>query len=281
MGKVFVIDYSMCSGCYRCQLACKDEFVGNDWSPYSAPEPITGQFWMKIIEHEKGTLPKVRVWYQHVLCQHCDNAPCIAAAKNGAIYKRSDGLVIIDPVKSVGQKQLVAACPYGAIYWNDALNIPQKCTGCAHILDGKAGIPSAYPLTVPMCVEACHTSCITFGEEADLQDLISQAEVLHPEYGTKPRVYYLNTPKMFIAGAVYDVKADEYLEGAAVSATDLETGAVYAAQTDSFGDFWLENVDANHSFTVNIALAGYLPKTVQAYTGKDVNLGEIALLPKG
>jgi tetrathionate reductase subunit B len=277
--KAFVIDLNRCSGCYRCQISCKDEYVGNDWSPYSKPEPDTGQFWMKIVEQERGTIPKVKVTYMHIPCQHCDNAPCIKSATNGAIYKRSDGLVIIDPVKSVGQKQLVAACPYGAIYWNDSLNIPQKCTGCAHIVDGNAGIPAAYPLNVPRCVDSCHTSAISFGEEADLQSLISKAEVFHPEYGTTPRVYYLGLPKPFIAGQVFDSQADEVLIGAAVTGTDLASGDIFTAQTDSFGDFWLKELKWNHTYSVKIELQGYYPKTIGAVqTGKDVNLGDIALL---
>jgi tetrathionate reductase subunit B len=232
---------------------------------------------MKIVEHEKGTMPKVRVWYQHIMCQHCDNAPCIAAAKNGAIYKRSDGLVIIDPVKSVGQKQLVAACPYGAIYWNSALNIPQKCTGCAHIVDGNAGIPAAYPLNVPRCVDNCHTSAITFGEEADLQALISKAEVLHPEYGTKPRVYYLNLPKLFIAGTLYDPAADEIIQGATVTATDLATGNVYSTTTDSFGDFWFNDLLGGKTYELNITATGFFTKKMEVYLKDDKNVGDIPL----
>lgn len=232
---------------------------------------------MKILEKERGTIPKVRVTYTPLLCQHCDDAPCIAAATNGAIYKRSDGLVIIDPVKSVGQTQLVAACPYGAIYWNETLNIPQKCTGCAHIVDGNAGIPAAYPLNVPRCVDSCHTSAITFGEEADLQDLISKAETLNPEYGTKPRVYYLNVPKTFMAGEVYDEVADEVIEGATVTATDLETGEAYGTQTDDMGDFWLENLPVNRAFDVSVSANGYMSRKKMVFLNEDKNIGEMPL----
>ena len=199
--KVFYIDLSLCVGCYDCQIACKDEHSGNDWSPYSLPEPDTGQFWLKVNEMERGTIPKVVKSYIPVLCMHCHNAPCIKAATGGAVYKRSDGMVIIDPVLSVGQTQLVASCPYGAIYWNDALNIPQKCTACAHILDSASGQTDP-GLTMPRCIDNCPTGAIQFLDDTDsaTQALISHAEVLHPEYGTKPRVYYLNLPEPFIAG---------------------------------------------------------------------------------
>ena len=49
MGKVLVINYDICNGCYNCQVACKDEHVANDWSPIAKPQPDTGQFWNKVL----------------------------------------------------------------------------------------------------------------------------------------------------------------------------------------------------------------------------------------
>jgi tetrathionate reductase subunit B len=117
MGKVFVIDVGICNGCYSCQISCKDEHVGNDWSPIAKPQPDAGQFWMKLEEHICGTVPKVKMHYIPLLCQHCDNAPCIPACPIKAIYKREDSLVIIDANKCNGCKACVDACPYHAIYW--------------------------------------------------------------------------------------------------------------------------------------------------------------------
>ena len=200
MAKTFVIDIGKCCGCYNCQLACKDEHVDNDWTPYAKPQPDTGQFWMKIQENVCGTVPKVRMHYIPLLCQHCDAAPCIPACKDGAIEKRDDGLVLIDPEKCTGCKDCMTACPYGVIYFNDGLNLAQKCTGCAHLLD------NGY--TMPRCVEACPTDAIVFGEEEDLKDLIAGAVVLQPEAGARPRVYYRNIPGKFISGTVYDPVAN-------------------------------------------------------------------------
>ena len=45
--------------------------------------------------------------YTAIPCMHCDNATCVKLAQNGAIYKRTDGIVIIDPKKAVGQKELL------------------------------------------------------------------------------------------------------------------------------------------------------------------------------
>ena len=101
--KVFVIDVGICVGCYGCQFVCKDEHVGNDWSPIAKPQPDTGQFWMRLDEHIRGTVPKVEMHYVPTPCMHCDDAPCMPACPiEGAIYKREDGLVIIDPEKCTG-----------------------------------------------------------------------------------------------------------------------------------------------------------------------------------
>ena len=47
MAKVMIIDITKCNGCYNCQVACKDEHVGNDWTPIAKPQPEIGQFWMR------------------------------------------------------------------------------------------------------------------------------------------------------------------------------------------------------------------------------------------
>ena len=132
--KVFIFDLDRCNGCHNCQIACKDEHVDNDWSPIARPQPDTGQFWCKVDEEVCGKTPHVRVNYLPRLCNHCDDAPCMKAFPQ-AVYKRPDGLVIIDPEKAQGVEGLAESCPYGAIYWNGELGLAQKCTGCAHLLD--------------------------------------------------------------------------------------------------------------------------------------------------
>ncbi len=213
--KALVIDINKCNGCYNCQLACKDEHVGNDWTPYAKPQPDTGQFWMRNVDIVRGTVPKVKMAYMHHICQHCDEAPCITACTEKAIYKRDDGIVIIDPEKCAGHRNCVDVCPYGVIYFNDGLNLAQKCTFCAHLVD------KGWKDT--RCADACPTGALTFGEEEDLKDLIRQAEILHPEFKAKPRVYYIGLPKRFVAGAVYDPQEDRCVEGALVTLIDPKT----------------------------------------------------------
>lgn len=268
MSRIFLIDVAKCSGCHNCQLSCKDEHCENDWRPYAAPQPATGQFWCRVTDHTRGSVPKVRMHYIPTLCNHCAAAPCIAAAADGAVYRRPDGLVVIDPEKAVGQRALVDACPYGAIFWNEALSLPQKCTGCAHLLDHGA--------EKPRCVEACPTDALQFGEEADFAEQLQDAVCLHPEYGTAPRVYYRNIPGRFIAGTVYDPVSEEVVIGAVCT---LRSGSgERTAKTDAFGDFWFRDLPENTVCDLTIEAPGYQTKYFPALcTTPDVNVGDIPL----
>jgi Fe-S-cluster-containing dehydrogenase component len=210
--------------------------------------------------------------YEHSICQHCDDAPCIPACNVDAIYKRDDGAVVIDPDKCRGNQMCMSACPYeNVIYFNDSLNIAQKCTFCAHLLDDG--------WKEPRCVDACPTGAFTFGEEEDLKDLIAKAEPLKPWLAhVKPRVYYIGLPKKFIAGALFDKESDECVEDATVTATDTKTGKKHTTKTDSYGDFWLKNL-ADGDYTILVEKAGYLSQKLGPFdaTAKDLNIGDIAV----
>jgi len=268
--KAFVIDLAMCNGCYACQIGCKDEHCGNDWSPYAKPQPNTGHFWLKLNEFERGAHSQVRVSYVPVLCMHCDDAPCIEACPiDGVISRRNDGLVIIDPKKCSGCMSCIDKCPYGCIYYNESLNIAQKCTGCAHLVD------RGWPISVPRCVDNCPNDCIKFGEESDLSSMISQAEILNPEYGLSPRVFYIGLPnKMFVAGTVYDPAEEEVVIDA--TCTLVGESGTFNASTDEFGDFWFEDLVAD-DFTLDIEKAGKVTSMEVSTKQGDVGLGDIPL----
>jgi Fe-S-cluster-containing dehydrogenase component len=224
---------------------------------------------MKVHETVRGSVPKVKMSYVATPCMHCQDAPCIPACKESAIDRRDDGLVLIHAEQCNGCKDCMEACPYDAIYFNEALNLAQKCTGCAHLLD--------QGWKEPRCVDACATGALKFIEVAEDQELFDNAEVLHPEFGTKPLVVYYNLPKRFIGGAVYDPEADECLEGVEVVLTDMNTGQTRTALTDVFGDFWFQQIEAS-VYQVVIKKEGYLHKVIEnVSTEKDINIGDITL----
>jgi len=273
--KVFLIDTKGCNGCYSCQIGCKDEHVANDWTPIAKPMPEIGHFWFKLHQKVRGQVPKVKVAYRPQMCMHCDVPACFDACKHGAKYKREDGLVISDPVKCVGCRNCVDLCPYDSIYFNEDLNIAQKCTGCAHLKDGDE--QGRCWVNETRCTDNCPTVCIRFVDEdsAEAKDFIPKAEVLLPELGTKPRVYYKGLPKKFIGGTAFDPVADEIYEGAEVVLKG--NGTTLTTKTDHFGDFWFEDL-ADGVYNVEIK-AGGKSKVIENVdvTEIDVNVGDIAL----
>jgi molybdopterin-containing oxidoreductase family iron-sulfur binding subunit len=193
-----VIDLKRCIGCYGCQLACKAE--------HGTPP---GVFFARVLKQEEGQYPTVRQLSLPVLCNHCEDAPCIAACPTGASFKWEDGIVDIDHDLCVGCRACMMACPYTNRYFNDQpqhyfpqgatpyeeartqrheQNVVMKCNFCRdRVRDGKP----------PACVANCPTIARTFG---DLDDPLSEISVLikerggftlHPELGTGPAVYYL------------------------------------------------------------------------------------------
>jgi Fe-S-cluster-containing dehydrogenase component len=268
-----IMDATKCNGCYNCFLACKDEYCGNDYLPYSVSQPTTGHFWMKIVEKERGRYPKVKVNYTAVPCMHCEKPSCLKLAQNGAIYQRPDGIVIIDPVKAAGQKNLVSSCPYRVIYWNEETKVAQKCTLCAHLLDKG--------WKEPRCVEACPTGALIFGDIDDPNSEIAKllasgkTEILHPEYRMGEKVSYIGLPKRFVAGAVVFGDTDECAEGVKVI---LEgEGEKQTLATDNYGDFEFEGLAADKEYMVKIEAPGYKSQKIAAKTAIDVYLGDIVL----
>jgi Fe-S-cluster-containing dehydrogenase component len=271
-----LIDVTKCSGCHNCFLACRDEYYDNDYSPYSAPQPLDGHFWMQVKEIERGTYPKPKLDYIPLPCMHCEQAPCIDAAADGAVYRRKDGIVLIDPEKARGQKEIVNACPYRVVFWNKELELPQKCTLCAHRLDEGE--------KEPRCVEACPTGALVFGDLDDPDSEIAKlsaalpAEAYHPEYGAAPLVKYVGIPKRFIAGAV--VRRDVPGECAGGVRVTLEGGGLeLETRSDSYGDFEFEGLEKNTDYRVGIELDGYASMIIEVFTQTDVDLGEIVLEP--
>ena len=106
-----IINVGRCENCYNCVIAERDEHAGNDFPGYAAPAAAVGESPIRILRRVQGSAPMVETTYLPVMCNHCDNAPCMRYAGD-AIRKRDDGIVIIDPVKARGRKDIVKSCPY-------------------------------------------------------------------------------------------------------------------------------------------------------------------------
>jgi Fe-S-cluster-containing dehydrogenase component len=273
-----IIDVAECTNCQLCALAAMDEYVGNDFPGYAAPMPRHGHRWIDILQKERGQAPMIDIAYVPTLCNHCDDAPCIKAARDGAITKRDDGIVLIDPVKAKGQKQLVDACPYGHIWWNEELQIPQHWPFDAHLIDqgwqqtrGQQSCPTG-------AMRAVKLDDAVMARMAREEGL----ETIRPELGTRPRVYYRNLwryAKCFIGGSVSAEARGvvDCVEGARVRL--IRDGAVVAeTATDNYGDFKFDRLDENSgAYTIEIEAPGHAKKSLEAALGASVTLGEIRL----
>jgi hypothetical protein len=86
-------------------------------------------------------------------------------------------------------------------------------------------------------------------------------ELYQPELGTAPRVYYRNLHKWtasFVAGSVYFADSGDCAEGCEV--TLAKGGKVIAkTETNNFGDFLVDDLEASTEYTVAIKAAGYEP----------------------
>ena len=252
------INSARCMACYACFMACKDEHCGWD-TALSKSQPELGQYWMNIVEWERGDNPRrVKTATVPTPCNHCDNPACMAVAKDGAVYKRPDGIVIIDPEKAKGQKEIVDACPIHAVFWNEALELPQKCTMCAELLDDPD-----YPGFEPRCVEACPNQALVFGDLADPDSNISKliaANKVTPLEGLEGNVVHLNIPRKFLAGTVaYPKELEEVCIGAQVKITCAETGETHETVTNWAGDYEFEDLPEGSSWTVEITFPGFKP----------------------
>ena len=239
-----VFDVDKCIGCYSCMLACKDEHVGNDWLPYTDKQKKRDQKWINVAHRERGVLPRVDISYKPEFCAHCDEPACEKNAP-GCVIKRSDGIVLLDPREAVGNEELVNACPFGAISWNDEVGSAQKCTFCAHLIDDG--------WKEPRCVQACALRALMAinMEDAEFEKLVrDKGLVSEIPVGLGPRLWYKNLhrfTKNMIAGEIAyleDGNTEVCVDGVEVLLKqDGET--IARTRTSTFGEFCFDPIEPN------------------------------------
>lgn len=191
----FVIDHTRCIGCHACTVACKAE---ND-------VPV-GSFrtWVKYTE--KGRFPEVKRSFAVLRCNQCTSAPCVTICPVGALDKRGDGIVDVDPARCIGCKACMHGCPYDALYINTSSGTAEKCHFCAHRTE--IGL-------APACAVVCPTEAIIPGDFHDPESAVSRLRREHglsarkTEAGTGPNVLYREVdaagidPRLTVAGGSY------------------------------------------------------------------------------
>lgn len=212
-----VIDTRRCVGCRSCMVACKTE---NKTPP--------GVSYTVVVEEGLHELPDDRPLFMTKPCFHCEHPPCTNVCPVSATFKRAqDGIVVIDYDRCIGCRYCIAACPYGARYFDFGENYPQteggvyasvpspeygqyrvrqdgkspegnvrKCTFCMHLQDEEGKYDEAAGRW-PACAKTCTGHAIHFGDlddpSSDVSQLLRerQAVRLKEDLGTEPNVYYL------------------------------------------------------------------------------------------
>ncbi|HED15375.1 MAG TPA: 4Fe-4S dicluster domain-containing protein [Gammaproteobacteria bacterium] len=172
-----LIDSNKCSsGCSSCVDACATE---NGIEKIHGPE--TDPQWIRkvTVRHKESgkesSLP--------LMCQHCENPPCVDVCPTGASFRREDGIVLVDRHTCIGCRYCMMACPYKARSFvheeltNQVEYVPrgkgcvESCTLCVQRIDEVNGPRD------PACVEACageNHNAIIFGDLNDKYSDISQ-----------------------------------------------------------------------------------------------------------
>jgi Fe-S-cluster-containing dehydrogenase component len=106
-----VIDLQRCVGCGACAFACKAENNTRDRADGQSFN------WADFVMRTEGTFPNVTHWVMPVLCNHCSDAPCVAACPVSpkAMYKTPEGITMHDNEKCIGCRMCQNACPYSNV----------------------------------------------------------------------------------------------------------------------------------------------------------------------
>ncbi len=129
-----------CMGCHACEIACKQEHgLG------------VGPRLVRVIEKSFEFIP--------IYCRHCAKAPCQEACPVDAISRNEWGVVLIEAEKCIGCRDCLAACPFGAMQFDDDLEIAVKCDLCLVRLKDHQR---------PACMSVCPTGCIQFSGQKNI-----------------------------------------------------------------------------------------------------------------
>jgi tetrathionate reductase subunit B len=181
-----LIDAGKCApDCSACVTACENE---NGWKGSGNPETDV-QWIRKVTLKNKAT---GRESSMPVMCQHCEQPPCVDVCPTGASFKRADGIVLVDKHICIGCRYCMMACPFKARSFvhervtNQKSHAPrgvgtvESCTLCVHRVDEGR---------IPACVEACTAAghgAMVFGDLLDPDSEISKRLAQYPSTALRP-----------------------------------------------------------------------------------------------
>lgn len=177
-----IIRQNRCIDCERCIDAC---IITNDVPEYGYRTMILQRDVPDAIGQKREFIP--------VLCNQCNNPPCVRACPVKATYKdKQNGIVMVNYKKCIGCKVCVMACPYNARYFNEEKHSIDKCDFCFDTRLSKGEKLTA-------CAAACPAGVRIFGDlsepNSEVYKLVHQIEkpvwVIRPEVGAKPNVFYM------------------------------------------------------------------------------------------
>lgn len=194
-----LIDANKCAnGCNECVTACHTE---NGVAGHGRPK--TDSQWIrkvKLTDKQTGHVQTIPM-----MCQHCENPPCVDVCPTNASMKRADGIVLVDKHACIGCRYCMLACPYHARSFIHEKTTDQKfprgqgtvesCTLCVHRIDDPNGPRN------PACVDACNTKghkAMWFGDLKDADSEISKrikkygGEQIRADLGLNTGVRYQN-----------------------------------------------------------------------------------------
>ncbi len=173
-----IIDQDRCTGCRSCEIACK---------VYTATAPQYFNTHLRI--GEEDTERGGHCVFTPVMCNQCDDPPCVAACMAGATFKLASGIVVTDWDRCTACGACIAACPYDARFADPRFGgRADKCDFCLDRVQRDQ---------VPACVEACSAGARLFGDLNDPRGEFASClrhhsfRVRRPELGTGPNVLYV------------------------------------------------------------------------------------------
>ncbi len=218
------IDMNACIGCNACIVACQSE---NNIAVLGKELVAKGRImhWLRIDTYFRGSSANPEVYFQPMMCQHCEAAPCEVVCPVNATVHDSEGLNVQVYNRCVGTRYCANNCPYKVRRFNYLLygdwetpslknvrnpevtirsrGVMEKCTFCLQrIMNGKIEAekqnrPVADGEIQTACQTVCPTEAIIFGNINDKESQVAKLKTEPRNYevladlNTRPRSSYL------------------------------------------------------------------------------------------